>query len=267
MTTNEIECKSLLNFSQLAEYCMNPYVGCEHACAYCYADSITRRFSKHTEPWGDFVDVKVNAPEVLRKEILSKKKGEVFISSLTDAYQPIERKYGLTRKLLEMLLENQFPVRIQTKSSLVVRDIDLLKRFEEKEVGFTITAMDDSVRRVFEPQSSPIKERLDALRQLHENGIKTYIFNGPVLPNLTDRDIGDLVKTAAELKVDCIFFDKLNLKPGVWTNMQKVLKIHYPELLPAWDEIFSQKDDYYGRFKVLAMRLCKENGVDTIFCY
>ena len=98
MLTNEIRCKSLLNSSQLAEYCINPYVGCQHACVYCYANPITNRFSKHSESWGKFVDVKINAPEVLKKEISSKKKGQVFISSLTDAYQSIEKKYETDEK-------------------------------------------------------------------------------------------------------------------------------------------------------------------------
>lgn len=108
MITTEVRCKSLLNPSKLAVYCVNPYVGCQHACSYCYANPITRRFSRHPEAWGEFVDIKVNAPEVLRNEIPKKTKGQVFVSSLTDAYQPLEKKYELTRKLLEILLENSF---------------------------------------------------------------------------------------------------------------------------------------------------------------
>lgn len=267
MVTNEIRCKSLLNPSKLAVYCINPYVGCGHGCTYCYASPITRRFSRHSEPWGEFIDVKVNAPEILRKEIASRKKGQVFVSSLTDAYQPLEKKYGLTRKLLEILLEKQFPVCIQTKSSLVTRDIDLLKKFNEKEVGFTITTLDDSVRKNFEPFSSPVKERLEALKLLHENGISTYIFAGPVLPYLTEKDLEELVRTASELKVDYIWFDKLNLKPGVWENMQKILEKSYPELLPAWKEVFFSKSDYYNKFKERAEQLCKKYNVRCRFCY
>lgn len=267
MVTNEVRCKSLLNPSKLAVYCINPYVGCQHACSYCYANPMTRRFSRHSESWGEFVDIKVNAPEVLRKEIRRREKGQVFISSLTDAYQPLEKKYGLTRKLLGILLENQFPVCIQTKSSLVTRDIDLLKKFNEKEVGITITTLDDSVRRNFEPFSSPVGERLEALRLLHENGIKTYIFVGPVLPHLTDKNLEELIKTASELKVDYLWFDKLNLKPGVWENMQKLLEKSYPELLPSWKEIFFSKNDYYEKFKERAEQLCKKYNVRCKFCY
>jgi DNA repair photolyase len=267
MVTNEIRCKSLLNPSKLAVYCINPYVGCQHGCTYCYANPITRRFSRHSEPWGEFIDVKINAPEILKKEISAKKKGQVFVSSLTDAYQPIERKYELTRKLLEILLEKQFPVCIQTKSSLVTRDIDLLKKFNEKEVGFTITTLDDSVRKNFEPFSSPVKERLEALRLLHENGISTYMFVGPILPYLTEKDLEEIVRTAFELKVDYIWFDKLNLKPGVWENMQKVLEKSYPELLPRWKEVFFSKSDYYDKLKERIIQLCKKNNVQCRLCY
>lgn len=267
MKTNEVKCKSLLNSSKLAVYCINPYVGCQHACSYCYANPITRRFSRHSEPWGEFVDVKVNAPEILKKEVPSRKSGQVFISSLTDAYQPLEKKYGLTRKLLEILLEEQFPVCIQTKSSLVTRDVDLLKRFNDAEVGFTITTLDDSVRKNFEPFSSPIKERLEALKLLQENGIRTYIFIGPVLPHLTDRDLEEVVRTASELKVDYLWFDKLNLKPGVWESMQKILEKSYPELLPSWREILFSKSNYYDMFKERAMQLCRKYNVKCKFCY
>jgi len=267
MLTNEIMCKSLLNPSKLAVYCVNPYVGCQHGCTYCYANPITRRFSRHTEPWGEFVDVKINAPEILRKEIPKKRKGQVFISSLTDAYQPLERKYELTRKLLEILLENQFPVCIQTKSSLVTRDIDLLKKFSEREVGFTIITLDESVRKNFEPFSSTIKERLDALRILQENGIKTYIFAGPVLPHITDKDVGELVRSASELKMDYLWVDKLNLKPGVWDSLQQILQRSYPKLLPVWKDIFFSKNDYYEKLKEKIMKLCKEENVKCRFCY
>jgi DNA repair photolyase len=265
--TKEVRCKSLLNPSKLAVYCVNPYAGCQHACSYCYANPITRRFSRHSEPWGEFVDIKVNAPEILKKEVPSRKSGQVFISSLTDAYQPLEKKYGLTRKLLEILLEKQFPICIQTKSSLVTRDIDLLKKFNDAEVGFTITTLDDSVRKNFEPFSSPIKERLEALKLLQENGIRTYIFIGPVLPHLTDKDLEELVRTASELKVDYLWFDKLNLKPGVWENMQKILEKSYPELLPQWKEILFSKSDYYDEFRERAMQLCSKYNVKYKFCY
>jgi DNA repair photolyase len=250
----------------LADYCINPYVGCQHACKYCYADSITRRFSKHKEPWAKFLDVKVNALEILRKEVLRKKKGTVFISSLTDPYQPLEKKYELTKKILKILLRNNFSVCIQTKSSLVIRDIDLLKKFKECEVGLTITTLDENIRKNFEPFSSPVKEKLEALKILKENGIKTYVFFGPILPFLSDKNLNKYFQTISKL-TDYVYVDKLNLKPGIWNSMEKVLKKNYPELLEKWRKIFFEKDDYYENLKQKIVEICSKEKLEYIFCY
>src|SRR4030065_901569 len=123
-------------------------------------------FISHSEAWGEFVDIKLNAPTVLAREINKKLKGTVYISSLTDAYQPLERKYELTRKLLEILLKHQFPISIQTKSALVLRDLDLIRKFNEREVGFTITTLNDQIRELFKPVSFSVEEKLQAIKQL-----------------------------------------------------------------------------------------------------
>jgi len=267
MIVREIKCKSLLNKSQLADYCINCYVGCEHACEYCYSDSITKKFAQHKEPWGEFVDVKINAVEVLRKEVLRKKKGKVFVSSLTDPYQPLEKKYQLTRKCLEILLKHQFPVIIQTKSALVIRDLDLLKKFKDCEVGFTITTLDESVRKNFEPNSSPVQEKLEAIKLLKENGIKVYVFLGPILPYLSDRKLEEYFETMVNLKVDEVWVDKLNLKPGVWESVSEILEKIYPELLEKWREVLFSKTDYWKKLKEKIERICKEKEVKCVFCF
>jgi DNA repair photolyase len=267
MIVKEIRCKSLLNESKLADYCINCYVGCEHACKYCYAESITRKFSDHQEKWGEFVDVKVNAPEVLRKEILKKKKGKVFLSSLCDPYQPLEEKYQLTRKCLEILLRHQFPVIIQTKSALIKRDLDLLKKFKDCEVGFTITTLDESVRKIFEPNSSPVQEKLEAIKDLKENGIKVYVFLGPILPYLSDRRLEEYFETMAKLKVDEVWVDKLNFKPGVWESVSVVLEKNYPELLEKWREVLFSKSDYWDEVKEKIKKICEEKKVRCVFCF
>jgi DNA repair photolyase len=267
MKIKEISCKSLLNKSKLADYCINPYIGCEHACVYCYADDVTRRFSRHEEPWGKFVDVKINAPEVLNKEMLTKKRGTVFISSITDPYQPLEKKYQLTRKCLEILLEHQFAITIQTKSSLVVRDISLLKEFKNCEVGFTVTTLDENVRKNFEPFSSSVKEKLEALRLLNESGIRTYVFFGPVLPHLSDKNLIEYLQTMSGLGIDCLYIDKLNLKPGVWESVQKVIEKNYPDALEEWKNILFTKNDYYTDLKQKIVKFCSENKMKCIVCY
>jgi DNA repair photolyase len=164
-----------------------------------------RRYSGHSEAWGEFVDAKTNAPEVLKKQLDKAKKGTVWISSVCDPYQPLEAKYKLTRRCLKELVNKQFPVNIQTKSKLVLRDMDLLQELEEIEVGFTITTDDERLAKLFEPRATPIKERLRALERIHSLGIKTFGFIGPLLPGNPEKLIEDL-----KGKVDKVFIDRMN---------------------------------------------------------
>ncbi|MBI4681666.1 MAG: radical SAM protein [Nitrospirae bacterium] len=180
---NEIQVRSVLTKSGIPgmKYCVNPYVGCSHACHYCYA-TFMKRFTGHIEPWGSFVDVKINAPDVLRRQLKRAERGTVMVSSVTDAYQAVEARYELTRKCLEVLSLYKFPVSILTKSPLVVRDMDIISKMDEVEVGLTITTDDDRTRKIFEPSAPPVAARIDALKKLHKAGINTYVFIGPLLP-------------------------------------------------------------------------------------
>lgn len=164
-----------------ARYCLNPYVGCAHGCVYCYA-TFMKKYTGHTEPWGSFVDIKENAAEALRRQLGRAERGRVMLSSVTDPYQPVEAREGLTRRCLEALLERQFPVEVLTKSPLVLRDLDLIKEFRDMTIGLTITTDDEEIRKAFEPHAPPIAARLEALRVLHEAGVETYVFVGPLLP-------------------------------------------------------------------------------------
>jgi DNA repair photolyase len=205
MIVREIQAKSILNKSKIFDYCLNPYTGCQTNCRYCYARLFMRRYSGHSEPWGEFVDVKVNAPELLRKQLERAKKGTVWISSVCDPYQPLEAKYRLTRRCLEAFLEKQFPVNIQTKSKLVLRDLDLLRRFGVIDVGFTITTDDERMARLFEPLASSVKDRIEALEKIHEAEIRTFAFIGPLLPGNPENLIESL-----EGKVDYVYIDRMN---------------------------------------------------------
>jgi len=164
-----------------------------------------KRFTGHLEPWGSFVDVKLNAPETLSRQLGKAKHGTVMISSVTDAYQPLEARYRLTRKCLEALLEHKFPVSILTKSPLVERDIDLLKEFDDIEVGMTISTDDEKIRKVFEPKAPPIEARIRTLEKLHSAGIETYVFIGPLLPM-------DPVKLAERIRpfTGYVYIDRMN---------------------------------------------------------
>ncbi|MBI5756859.1 MAG: radical SAM protein [Nitrospirae bacterium] len=219
----EIRVKSILTKSGIpgVDYCINPYTGCSHGCRYCYA-TFMKRYTGHTEAWGNFVDVKINAPEVLQRELKRKEKGRAIISSVTDAYQPLEGRYKITRQCLEVLLQHQFPVDILTKSPLVLRDMDLIKRFEDIEVGITITTDDEAIRKVFEPKAPPIAARINALKTLHDHGIKTYAFIGPVLP----MDPEALLKKIIP-HVDSIIIDRMN-----YTS--KTLQIYQRMNLHKW---------------------------------
>ena len=205
LKVKEVRAKSILNKSKIFDYCLNPYTGCQINCTYCYARLFMRRYSGHSEAWGEFVDVKVNAPELLKNQLAKAKKGTVWISSVCDPYQPLEAQYALTRCCLKELAKRQFPANIQTKSQLVLRDLDLFQKFDTIEVGFTITTDDDQVARLFEPRAASVEERLAALETIHSSGIKTFAFVGPLLPGNPERLIERL-----EEKVDMVFIDKMN---------------------------------------------------------
>ncbi len=237
MKINIIQCKTLLTKSRLpeADYCINPYVGCLHGCVYCYA-RFMKRFTGHDEQWGHFLDVKINAPEVLAKELARKpKRGVVLLGSVTDAYQPVEQKYRITRTILKILLQHDFPVSVLTKSNLVVRDLDLFKQFSQCEVGLTVTTTEQGIARNFDPHSSTPKQRIGALDTLHRSGITTYAFIGPILPELTDLEA---IFAAISGKVDFVMAESLNLRCGNWENIQDLLKNKYPHLLSLYQSRF-----------------------------
>ena len=181
LIVKEIQAKTIFSKSKIYPWVVNPYTGCQHGCSYCYA-RFMKRVTGHREPWGEFVDVKINAADLLRVEIKKKRRGRVWVSGVCDPYQPLEAKCKLTRQCLEILARNTWPVIIQTRSPLVLRDMDILKDAQDFEVGLSITTADDRIRKLFEPQAPPIDDRIHALDELHKAGIKTYAMIAPVLP-------------------------------------------------------------------------------------
>jgi DNA repair photolyase len=221
MIVREVAVKSILSVSKVSDYVVNPYIGCQHACSYCYA-RFMKRFTGHKEPWGQFVDVKTNAPDLLRSEIKRKKKGRVWVSGVCDPYQPLEARYRLTRKCLEILIADNWPITVQTRSPLVLRDIDILKEANDLEVTITVTTTDDNIRRLFEPNAPPIKDRIAALDELHRAGIRTQSMIAPMLPGAEG--------LAAELlgKVDYVLIDRMNYHNADWVykkhNLESALR-------------------------------------------
>lgn len=209
MIIKEVYAKSILSKSQVYPYVVNPYVGCEHGCHYCYA-RFMKRFTGHTEAWGQFVDIKVNAPELLGIEIQKKHSDRVWVSGVCDPYQPVEERYQLTRRCLEILANADWPVSVQTRSPLVLRDLDILQRGKDFEVGLSITTADETVRRLFEPLAPPIPERIHALDVLHQAGIRTYAMIAPMLPGCED------LPPLLSGKVDRVILDRMNYRHADW---------------------------------------------------
>lgn len=234
MNIREIKAKSILSKSQVYDYALNPYVGCQHGCVYCYA-KFMKRFTGHRERWGEFVDVKINAPELLAQEVKRKKVGRVWISGVCDPYQPLEKRYMITKRCLDILVENGWPFTVQTKSSLVLRDIETLKRANNIEVGFTITTADERIRRIFEPGAPPLRERIEALANLHSEKIRTFVMVAPILPGAED------LVNALKGKVEYVILDRLNYHYADWAYKRYGLQ---------WameDSFFSQKGEELRR--------------------
>ena len=245
----ETFCKSILNKSGIkgVDYAVNPYTGCGHSCKYCYARFMTRWVHQGDE-WGSFVDVKINAVDRLKAEASRKREGVILLSSVTDPYQPVEKKYGITRNILQVLNEYDFPVQILTKSSLVVRDLDIIGEIRDIEVGLTVTVMNDSVRRVFEPGASTIYQRLDALKKINDIGVPTYAFLGPMLPFLAEENLDELLNILAD-RVNRVLVDRLNIKAGNWEPIQRTLERFYPQIIQNFKEASSEDSNYYVQLK------------------
>jgi DNA repair photolyase len=209
MIVQELYVKTILSKSKIYDYTINPYFGCEYGCTYCYA-RFMKRFTGHKEKWGEFVDVKVNAITRLQREITKKPAGNVWISGVCDPYQQLEKKYELTRGCLEILSRHDWPVILQTKSPLVLRDTNLIHTFKEIEVGFTITTADENIRRIFEPSSPLISERIRALEKLHSTGIKTFAMIAPLLPGAKE------LATQLNGTVDHVLIDRQNYHYANW---------------------------------------------------
>jgi len=265
MKIREIECKSAIGKCGFpgGGLAINPYVGCGHGCVYCYARFI-KRFTGHTEKWGSFVDVRQNIADILEKQMKSPRyKGEkIYLGTVTDPYQPVEKKYGITREILRVLAKYENPVSILTKSDLVLRDLELLKKIKNLDVDFTVTTLCEKWRRLTEPNSSTIKERLKAMRKLVKKGITVFALIGPYWPIFTDAEA--LLKEFKRLGVSRVFAESLNTIGENWTGVEKALGGYYPKLLPEMKEIFFDKEkfqDFYNRAKKNLIRLSKKHKI------
>jgi DNA repair photolyase len=237
----EIRCASLLNKSGISDYSFNCYTGCSHSCAYCYA-RFMQRFHPHDEPWGRFVDVKANAADVLARQLRRQTPGSVFTCSACDGWQPIERRYRLTKECCRLLLEAGFHLHVLTKNKLVLRDLDLFAG-KDVSVGVTITSADPAVAKLWEPGASPVADRLEIVKRAKATGLKTTMMFGPLLPAISDTPeaLRALFKLAQEAAVDRIWTDALNPRPLVWPAVSELLARHHPELVEHYRRILFEE--------------------------
>lgn len=244
----EVSCMTALSPSRLeSDLSLNPYRGCTHGCIYCYAPCVINE----DRPWGSFVDVRRSIPKILASELKKGKEGVVRVSSVTDPYQEVERDYCLTRMCLEQLKKAGVHVIIQTKSDLVVRDIDLLSEMEV-DVGMTVTSVDEDFSKTYEPGAPSPSARLKALKELGDNDIKTWAFIGPLIPGENDdedtlKEIADRIK---ETGVSCIYIDKLNIRDGIMRQFRE--KLDRERLDRIKDSLYDE--DHYEERKSIYRR-------------
>jgi len=250
MEYQPIECKTLLHHHDTGylpyHWDVNIYRGCAHSCPYCFA-RYSHEYLGYRDPF-DFeqkILVKVNAPEVLDRELNSRKWcGElVNLSGVSDPYQPAEKEFGLTRQVLEVMLKHRNPTILGTKSDLILRDLDLLSRLSETTfccVAVTITTLDEGLRRQLEPFSPPANRRIAVLKKLKEAGVKTGLLATPIFPYLTDsqHSLEELVRTAAECDVNFTVAGVLSLKSSARQRFLPFLKQQFPELYPKYRQLY-----------------------------
>lgn len=239
--TRIVEAKSILSKSNLpvCDYSANPYIGCSHACRYCYA-SFMKRFSGHDEPWGQFVDVKRWVPLKNTRKHDGK---QVFVGSVCDPYMPEEAEYGRTRALLEELIGSGMEVSIQTKSDLVLRDIDLISQLPGARVGFSINTLDEGFRSDMDA-AVPLARRLAVMKELHDAGIRTTCFISPIFPGITD--VPAIIEAARD-RCNLVWLENLNLRGGYKADILGYIAEKRPELAPLYEAIYKRGDRSYWR--------------------
>lgn len=243
LRVRQVTAKSIMSPSKLADYTLNPYSGCEHGCVYCYARFATR-FSHPNEEWGSFVDIKVNAPQLLEKEANRKRSGKVYISSVSDGWQPLEEKHHLTRQCLDVLVKHNYPLFLQTKNALIQRDFDLIKGRVNVELGMTLTTTHSEVASIFEPKASSPDRRVETLRKARDIGVCTFVFLGPLLPYISDRGegLGELLTVVREIKPDYFLVDRLNQRFGMWPGLSLALARYDARLVDRYRMILFQRE-------------------------
>ena len=237
----EVHVKSVLTKSNLpiAGYSINPYVGCTHACKYCYA-CFMKRFTGHDEPWGTFLDVKYWQPV---KNARRYDGTTMIVGSVTDGYNPQEEVFRRTRAFLEEMQGAKINLIITTKSDLVVRDLDLIKSFPSPLVSWSINTLDEDFKNDMDSAVS-IERRIAAMKKCHEEGIRTTCFISPIFPEITD--VFAIIERIKDF-CDYIWLENLNLRGNFKADIMQYIGEKYPQLLPLYQEIYNRNDRTYWR--------------------
>lgn len=252
--------KNIITKSKLpdTDYVINNYVGCNHGCIYCYAEFM-KRFTNHTEKWGEFLDIKkFNEEKFVKylKKINSDKK--ILMSSVTDPYNPYEIKYKSTRNILKLFIQannEHIHLEILTKSLLIFRDIDLLKKIKNITVGISLNTLNDNLRRQIEPCAGSIKSRIEILKKLKGENIPVYLFISPIFPMLTQLE--EIIATCKDT-VDFIYFENLNLRGRYKKIILDFISKNFPEYNQLYQDIYTKnKKEYWYLLMEDINRLCK----------
>lgn len=259
LITKTIETKSVITKSNLpvCDFSVNPYTGCGHACKYCYA-SFMKRFTNHPEDWGTFLDVK-DWGEIKKPEKYNGK--ELFIGSVTDAYQPAEEKYKRTRTLLEQLQGSGAVLSIATKSDLVLRDLDLIKTFPNARVSWSINTLDEDFKNDMDCAVS-IERRIAAMREFHNAGVRTTCFISPIFPKITDCKA--IIKTCKDI-CNIVWLENLNLRGNYKPVILNYIAEKYPDLVPLYNDIYHKGDrTYWAELDQEIREFCESENLDYI---
>ena len=213
-------------------YCADPYQNCEFGCNYCDSSS------EHT------IYIKANVIDILKKELEHIKNGRIIIGSAHDPYQIAEKKYNLTRTILETLKQSYLPCHILTKSPLILRDLDILSQLECM-VTVSISSLDDQVVRIFEPNVPSPNDRLQTVQILRNNGINAGVALIPMLPYIVEPELESIVKATRNVDAQYLLHKHLELKGDQERFYRKLIETHYPHLLPKYDALYD--NDYNPR--------------------
>jgi DNA repair photolyase len=247
--------KNIITKSNLPsiDYVINPFIGCQHRCIYCYAEFMIRFTNHRGEKWGEFLDIKTFDLGSIKPLKYNGKR--ILLSSVTDPYLALEKKYRNTHQILEALIETKAYILVLTKSKLLERDIDLFSQFKNIEVGISICTLDNDFAKLVEPSAFKPVERLKSLQKVYNSGIPTYIFISPFFPEITN------YKKIIQESKDFVMrfsFENLNFRPHNITRIMNMIQNHYPPLVSFYNGLKKNRD-YWEQLKREIHTYCKSN--------